>query len=411
MQITAQDYLFILVISSSFIASLIFGLYQWRKGIVQKMITLLLFVVFYGLFLFFLNISGLIENYPHLLRTGFVSLSLTPPFLYLILTVMYLDKRLKTLDLLHFSLTFIYILNYLPLYSLSGEEKLLIIQNMSWPAFNEGWFFPNYFLLIANAIQMLVYFVLSFTKVILPMAYDQSLTREQKSVYFSLIFFNSILLIFPFFGMIWEMQLFEKDVYPILLILILISQLIFFITVLLNPSSLLHRQQFKKPNHFSSPEDTSGSIPSALYPLEIIGDLNPRETTLVHKVNDCLVREKVFLDNRLSLEKFAEKVLLSPFQLRKLLKNAYDLSFPDYINYHRISYLVASLENNEMLRNYTVHSLALYAGFSNSYNFTLAFKKFLNNTPREFIIQMEAQQLVSKREKPIMVHQGIHFSS
>lgn len=99
---------------------------------------------------------------------------------------------------------------------------------------------------------------------------------------------------------------------------------------------------------------------------------------------ETLIREKkLFLDPEISLTSMAERLHLSPGYLSQLINSHAGIGFNDLINLHRVNAAMVMLQHPDY-SNYTVHAIALEAGFNTKSCFYRAFKKNTGFTPTEF---------------------------
>lgn len=104
--------------------------------------------------------------------------------------------------------------------------------------------------------------------------------------------------------------------------------------------------------------------------------------------------EKPYLNSDFSLVTFARKLETSPSVLSNLLNNHLNTSFNDFANKYRIEEVKDKLKIGAH-KNLTLESVARDSGFKSKTTFYRAFYKFNNQTPKEYLVQMENQKKVS----------------
>ncbi|GAA0871155.1 hypothetical protein GCM10009117_03000 [Gangjinia marincola] len=107
------------------------------------------------------------------------------------------------------------------------------------------------------------------------------------------------------------------------------------------------------------------------------------DSDITIKFNQLLTDQKLFLDPKLSLEKLASMLTISPSYLSTMLNKDGSLSFNDAVNSYRISYAKDILLDSEF-DQYTVIAIGLESGFNSKSAFYAAFKKFTGMSPSEY---------------------------
>ncbi len=113
----------------------------------------------------------------------------------------------------------------------------------------------------------------------------------------------------------------------------------------------------------------------------LVEDLTDRLETLMEK-------DRVYLDNTLTLAALAQQLHTSTNNLSWLLNNIYKNSFYDYINQHRIAAFERKIKNREH-QHKTLFSMCLEVGFNSKSTFNKAFKEVLHETPSSYIKKVE----------------------
>lgn len=102
------------------------------------------------------------------------------------------------------------------------------------------------------------------------------------------------------------------------------------------------------------------------------------------KIDTYITGERRYLDMNLNQSEIAEKFNITPGYLSQVINTNSDQNFNDYINTMRINASKKMLIENHF-ENYTIESIGLECGFKSKSNFYAAFKKFTNQTPKEYI--------------------------
>jgi len=169
------------------------------------------------------------------------------------------------------------------------------------------------------------------------------------------------------------------------------SQTIFFL-LLLNQPNFIYKKQV---NIITISDDQPSPNPEkTIYSqepkkLEFHPSVTVEISTLITQANQLFENEKPFLDYNFGQKELCEKLSVSNYQIRIALKNGYSLSFNDFVNHHRISYLIEMLKTNPKWKKYNMATLAKNIGFKSTNSLYLAFKKIMHCTPKEFIDQLK----------------------
>ncbi|WP_350293885.1 AraC family transcriptional regulator [uncultured Croceitalea sp.] len=105
---------------------------------------------------------------------------------------------------------------------------------------------------------------------------------------------------------------------------------------------------------------------------------------LQHDLTKLMLKEKVYLDNELTLVELSKKLNTSTNKLSWFLNTVYESNFYDFINEQRVKAFVSKLEQNEH-KIKTLFSLSMEVGFNSKSTFNKAFKASLNETPSNYI--------------------------
>ena len=94
-------------------------------------------------------------------------------------------------------------------------------------------------------------------------------------------------------------------------------------------------------------------------------------------------KEKLFLDEDLSLPQMAQLLKIHPNYLSQVINERCKKNFNEFVNHYRIEefkHMVALEENRKM----TFLALAYDCGFNSKASFNNSFKKFTGTTPSAF---------------------------
>ncbi len=101
------------------------------------------------------------------------------------------------------------------------------------------------------------------------------------------------------------------------------------------------------------------------------------------RINEYVIKQKLYLDPYLSLDSLARDSQLSSGYLSSLINTYSSNNFSDYINEFRVEQAKKLIKDKDF-EAYTIVSIGLESGFNSKSTFYKAFKKFANMTPVEF---------------------------
>jgi len=105
------------------------------------------------------------------------------------------------------------------------------------------------------------------------------------------------------------------------------------------------------------------------------------------KILHFIKEYKPYLDSQITLQKLAELVQIHPNQLSQVINQNADQNFFNFINSFRTKAVIESLENG-IHKEQTLLSIAFSSGFNSKASFNRAFKKMTQQTPSNYIKQI-----------------------
>ena len=110
----------------------------------------------------------------------------------------------------------------------------------------------------------------------------------------------------------------------------------------------------------------------------------PKETILLEqKIKDSLEKDKLYLDETLSLRQLSESLHISDKKLSAFLNNHLDTKFKDYINFYRVEEVKEKIKSGAFDK-FTLLALANECGFNSKASFYRIFKKHTGYSPSEY---------------------------
>ena len=108
-----------------------------------------------------------------------------------------------------------------------------------------------------------------------------------------------------------------------------------------------------------------------------------KELVILKEIEHQILKNHIYLDKNLSLNKFALTLNVNPTHLSQVMKNEKELGFKEYINVFRVKYSMKLIEEKYLL-NHSVLALAEDSGFNSPQTFFRTFKKINKITPAEY---------------------------
>lgn len=105
---------------------------------------------------------------------------------------------------------------------------------------------------------------------------------------------------------------------------------------------------------------------------------------LAAKVEDYFITTEVFLNSQLTAELLGSLTGHPHRMIGQAIKHTHGISFRDYLNNHRISYIEEKLIDPAYLAKSSIETIAEASGFGSRQSFYTAFKKAKGCTPKEY---------------------------
>lgn len=105
---------------------------------------------------------------------------------------------------------------------------------------------------------------------------------------------------------------------------------------------------------------------------------------LIQRIDGYMQATECFKEKSIKVHSLAKRLGVPAYKLSQILNAHYQKSFSDFINFYRIAYIKAKLNDAEFLQSYTMEALALQAGFASRSGFYKAFKKLEGINPKDY---------------------------
>lgn len=130
---------------------------------------------------------------------------------------------------------------------------------------------------------------------------------------------------------------------------------------------------------------------------KIVGQQLPKNVELTKGgIEAYMEREQPFLQKKLTLLQLADQFSVRPHALSRLLSFYFKKNFNQFVNAYRVNFVLSKLENQDCLKQYSLHGLGSYAGFASNSSFFTEFKKSVGLSPQAYCKQQNEFSLASE---------------
>jgi len=319
----------------------------------------------------FLYHYGLLEHFPHV-----VGLARLVPFLLGPLTYFYVRActqqgfKMDRIAWLHFIPLVLEVLESLPIFMLSGPEKVAHHLNYLKTGATD---YP--FVLPLKTIYILTYFVISVRLVYQYRTHINNTTSAIDANFHRWLLLFIIILGFPLLGMAMFNFAQFKVYSPILLFLGFFSfYLSIYVAVLVKP------QLFHAFPHQILPTK-SNEKQKQKYESSKLKDF--QKEAFVKKLKIYMATQKPFQQPELTLAQLSEAIKIPAHNLSQVINEKLNCNFLDFVNGYRVEDAKEKLVDAKF-EHYTIVSVAFEAGFNSKSTFYAAFKKMTGMTPSKY---------------------------
>ncbi|QGY45714.1 helix-turn-helix domain-containing protein [Maribellus comscasis] len=358
------------------------------KNVKSLVLALLTFVLSVSLLGGIYGMSGYYKTFPHLVNVMDPLFLLYGPLLYIYIFVL-AKNRMPKFFWLHGIPFVIYIISFLPLYLKSGAEKVefaeYIFLNKEVPV-------EALFMQLGRVIYISVYVIVSL---VLIKTHEKRIKDNFSDIEKITLAQAKRILYFFLAVMIVALVSFLLG-YRLSFSFSVSNNIIgFFVGIIIY--SLAYstwKRQSIKTDVIVEEELPSGGINRSETKQKgrnvfVLNDKQLKEYGA--RLETAIQKEKVFIENELSLAELSKKINIQPYQLSELINRIYGESFFDFINRFRIDEIKSRL-NDPASDSYSLLGVAMDCGFNSKSSFNTAFKKFTGQTPSEY-----------RKQKPVSI--------
>lgn len=359
----------------------------------------------------FVNLSitnGLIIRLPHLYRIVSPLQFLFGPLCYLFCrTTLRPYQKFRQKDLLHFIPFLLATIGLIPIFMLSGAEKLEFIYNKG--VYPSPWYKPDTFgLSYVVVLRIKFLFFLGYLVFMWKMLFDfkKFATKELQSnnrVLIAWLYFDTILQSFLgvaiFASAIWANYFENTTFVQMALVCVEIIASAFFLIArpqllqgLLFEDAILfsgaqrpdyHGYKVKQANSVQADGDSMNF--GQQITIEKGGD-EDLKTEIMTRIEQYIQLNQPFLDPEFSLSDLSMALALHSRVVSQAIKSTLGMGFPEYINKIRFVYLEELLGKRAEILEFSIDALAKMVGFSSRSGFYKAFKKHASfDSPNQMI--------------------------
>ena len=342
------------------------------KYLADKILAFWMFFIGLHLFLYYFELKEIVFEYPHLLGIVQPFPLFHGPLLFLYSRALSGQiKKMQARHLLHFIPPLIFYIYYFNFFISSGLEKIDFVKNMMD---NPDLFFT--FLDPLITLSGLTYIILTYIQFRIHRRniLDNFSNTDKKNNLHWLR--NLIIGLF----IIWIVVLLSGFVLDAAIqsIAVYISVVMFVICIGffgIRQGNIFVNQVNSHLNNKLPVKDQKPYSKSGLKDEQA----DELETLLIN----LMEKEKLFLDEDLSLPQMAQLLKIHPNYLSQVINERFKRNFNEFVNHYRIEefkHMVAVEENRKM----TFLALAYDCGFNSKASFNNSFKKFTGTTPTAF---------------------------
>jgi len=310
------------------------------------------------------------SQFQHLARTTAPFQYTYGPLFYFFWVYMFRpEKKFRAIDFIHFLPCILSIINFMPFYVLSAEEKLIIIKNNTVNDFT--WVSVPF----EYVLKLILFFIYGFVALF---SYQSSLSTTlrrssnrnkfiarwmvvdlilKKLSLLSIFFNNAFFISASYFNASFFLYALDSimNVFVIYLFPFILKG--FRGTVI--PSTTFNKNFAFSHQHFDEKEITDN------------------ENELLRKLKDLLDIGHLFTDEDLNGQALASKLSCTESKLELLINKVYGMDTANLIDFYRVQYLLELEKHDENFKNQNKETRSANAGFKTQVAMDAAMKKFM----------------------------------
>lgn len=362
------------------------------KSYSDYVLSALLLIQAWSVLIYLLMSSGYILSFPHLYKTAVPTNYLVAPLSFLYIKIVLGNEiKFKKLDLLHFIPFLFFFLNHFPFYILGTNEKLVVVNSalQDWSnayKYKTG-ILPEYVNYLLRPLQALIYLFFQW-KLLLSFKTNQPEGPVKKQInlvikWLKVFTWTTTIMLAGFFILTFLVALFPTY----------IDNNFFVITT----SLFVAGGFFVMSGYLLTHPGVLSGLPFIKYQTVASGILTDKNDNMPYVTNDYnkeieaiqqyFELQKPFLKKDLNINQVSVALGIPSRELSFIINNHFGQRFTDFLNKYRIEFITKKLKR-EYLTNYTMEAIASEAGFASKSTFNLAFKKYHQLTPSEYLAKL-----------------------
>ena len=338
---------------------------------------------------------GLIVNVPYLYKTAAPINFIIPPLAYLyVRAVLYNEKRIAIIDILHFLPFLLFFINHLPFYLIPIAEKKVIVQavtnNLDLTYQYQAGLLPESYTFVIRLIQSFIYLIFQW-KLIVKFKKQNEIFEIEHQIKMVLKW----LKIFTWVTTVY----FLAFIFLSLFVILNISVFNNWGAINFIPGALLSSSFFVMSTYLLTHPGILAGLPFVKY-RETNSILSNDEVNKIAFIEEDYSKEienisnyfninKPYLNSNLTLSQVSVALNIPIRELSYILNNYFNQRFTDFVNAYRLKFITDKF-NESYLDNFTIESVALEAGFATKSGFYKSFKKFYKTTPTEYFLKINS---------------------
>jgi AraC-like DNA-binding protein len=305
-----------------------------------------------------------VELFPHLSRVNHPFDFLVAPLFYLYIRTLLTRNPLSKRDLLHFAPFALCVLYLIPYYLKSREYKLANYFSYQYAQ----WYYVRSALTLLLAVVYLTCIVFMLVKFIRKIKKESS--PAERAILFQarfMVFTFLALLLIAILRYLFDLR-FPGYMRYTNLILPLGA------TIFVYTMAYFGLRKLEWPE-MGTAEPAKKYERSTLTP--------ERSERYLKKLLQMMETEKPYTDGDLTIQKLAEKLMVSPQHLSQTINERLNQTFSEFINIYRVEEAKRLLLHAKK-KHYSILAIAEEVGFNSKSSFNAVFKKHTSSTPSEF---------------------------
>ncbi|WP_166962959.1 helix-turn-helix domain-containing protein [Yeosuana marina] len=327
------------------------------------------FVLLYCLFILefvFLH-SNLQFKFPHTYKMSSIGALLYGPLLYFYFKTVIKRTSFKKIDLLHFLPALVMFIMFLPVYTLSSDEKIRIILGQN--TLSEGY---TYFIFFSKITSLIIYtfFIGELLKIDRGEDENKEIINWKKTVFRIQI---AYLVSYTIYGICSIGKLGLVSLYVSYLMVGIMSIMVIYVAYM----AYLQQDIFNNIHTVSLKEKLFSKYQKSSLTIGLTEEL---KSNLLSLFED----EKIYRENNLSLEILANRLNTTRHNTSQIINEHFKMNFFELVNMFRVKEVVDILKN-DTYGSLNIIDVAYEVGYNNKVTFNKAFKKEMHLTPSQFL--------------------------